>query len=160
MYQYVTNPKSRVANRKSSTAMVLVVMALVTIGSLANFAAAADAKAQPPITLAQLQGPWSVSLFGQTGCGLGTELYTFTLNAAGQGSATMVTHAQCGDFTQTSIPVTIKSLNANGSGTAGFSCGSGCGWSFVIQVAKNKQSFSLVDATDPSNYLQGVAVHQ
>jgi hypothetical protein len=50
-------------------------------------------------------------------------------------------------------------LNTKGSGTAALSCGSGCGWSFDIQAAANKQMFNLVDfANGSSNVLAGTAV--
>jgi hypothetical protein len=54
----------------------------------------------------------------------------------------------------------IISLNSNGSGTAGLTCGTGCGWTFAIQVAPDRSSFNMVDVTDPGNFLEGTAIHQ
>jgi len=55
---------------------------------------------------------------------------------------------------------TINSLIANGSGTAGLSCGADCGWTFNIQVARNREIFNLVDVVNDGNYLAGTAVRQ
>jgi hypothetical protein len=43
----------------------------------------------------------------------------------------------------------VKTLNRNGSGIAGLSCGTGCGWNFYIQVSPNRQVFNLADVPDP-----------
>jgi hypothetical protein len=42
------------------------------------------------------------------------------------------------------------------------SCGPGCGWNLIIQVAKNRQIFNVVDVDhlNPGNYLEGTAIHQ
>ena len=113
------------------------------------------------ITKADLQGNWQVSLYGQGGCGVGTALVTFNLNSSGVGTATSTAHnVGCGDNTTTGNTFTITSLSTNGSGTAGLTCGTGCGFTFKIQVAADRSSFSLVDVTDPANFQVGVAVHQ
>jgi hypothetical protein len=143
---------------------VLAVLLLVTVGSLVNLSAAADTKVQPPVLLSSLKGKWAAAIVGNTGCGLGTMYVTFTLDAFGHGNgtATIVGHGQCGDSTTSGLNFNIGSLNANGSGTAGLSCGTGCGWVLNIQVARNSQVFNLVDVspTDPNNYIAGTAIHQ
>jgi hypothetical protein len=58
------------------------------------------------------------------------------------------------------MPDEHKTLDSNGSGTAGLTCGAGCGFTFQIQVAPDRTVFNLVDVTDPNNFLEGVAIHQ
>jgi hypothetical protein len=113
------------------------------------------------INKADLSGQWVVTLYAQTGCGVGTSQVNFTLNAAGVSTAaTNKLHNSCGDSTTTGNTFTITSLNTNGSGTAGLTCGTGCGWTFNIQVSPDRSTFTLVDLTDPLNFLEGTAVHQ
>lgn len=114
------------------------------------------------INKADLAGSWQVALYAQGGCGVGTDQVNFTLSATGVSTAaTIKGHtAGCGDSTLTAQTFTITSLTATGSGTAGLTCGPGCGYTFAIQVAPDRSMFSLVDITDPSNFLQGVAIHQ
>jgi len=124
---------------------------------------ATRARATGVVSKADLQGPWQIALVsGGGGCGVGTALVNLTLNASGSSSnAVMVGHtAGCGDSTLTGQSFTITSLNSNGSGTAGLSCGAGCGFTFAIQVAPDRSTFNLVDITDPGNFLGGMAVHQ
>jgi hypothetical protein len=121
------------------------------------------AAAEPPITLAGLAGPWQMTLTGFTGCGTTTMLVTFTLDATGSGPTTTTGHTSgCGDAVSSGNPFSIQSLNPNGSGKAGLSCGTACGWGFDIQVAKNGQIFNVVDVDplNPNNYLEGTAIHQ
>src|SRR5215471_6566615 len=81
------------------------------------------------ITKSDLTGPWAMTLTGDTGCGISTSYVTFTLNSSGSGLATITSHTSgCGNPVSTGMPFTINTLNANGSGTAGLSCGTGCGW--------------------------------
>ena len=138
-------------------AMGLVLLLGVTAVSLVKLSSATGT-----ITEADLSGSWQVTLYGQGGCGVGTTLVNFTLNGAGTTSAaTEKSHSSgCGDATSTGNTFTITSLAANGSGTAGMSCGSACGYSFTIQVSPDRSMFTLVDSTDPNNFLQGIAVHQ
>jgi len=114
------------------------------------------------ISKGDLAGPWIATLVGNTGCGLGTMRVNFTLNGAGTGTATITTHAQCGDSVTSGQTFTVNTLSANGSGTAGLTCGTGCGWTFDIQVSPERSTFNLVDvsAANPNNYLAGMAVHQ
>ena len=114
------------------------------------------------VVKADLAGNWQITLYGQGGCGVGTSLVTFTLNASGAATnAVEKSHSVgCGNTSSSGNTFTIQTLNPNGSGTAGLSCGSGCGFTFSIQVAPDRSSFNLVDITDPNNFLIGVAVHQ
>jgi hypothetical protein len=146
-------------NYRPARLAVLAVLLLVTVGSLVSLSAAANAKPKALITIAQLAGPWQVSIVGNTGCGISSMMLSVTLNSSGTGTGTLTGHSGCGN---SSGPQTfsIISLNGNGSGTAGLSCGSDCAWTFAIQVAPNRQTFSVVDLTDPNQYLAGTAVKQ
>ncbi len=129
-----------------------------------------QAQAPPSITVQDLAGTWQATLIGNTGCGLTSMLVTFTLDSSGMATNASNTghvlnggNAGCLDgATSTGNTFTITLLNPNGSGTAGLSCGAGCGWNFHIQVAPDKNIFNLVDV-DPANFnnlLQGVAIRQ
>jgi hypothetical protein len=145
----------------------LIALLLVTLVAMDQPSAAADATSgvpSPAITRAQLAGPWAATIVGNTGCGLTSMYVTFTLNSAGHGNgtATIVSHSQCGDSTTSGLSFNVNSLNANGSGTGGLTCGAGCGWVLAIQVSKSAQVFNLVDVepTNPHNYIAGTAIHQ
>lgn len=116
------------------------------------------------VSKSDLAGNWQMTVIGETGCGFGTTLYTFTLNASGASSnVSAVSHtAGCGNETSSGNTFTINTLNANGSGTAGLSCGVGCGWNLNIQVAPDRSTFNLVDVSsaNPNNFIEGEAVHQ
>jgi hypothetical protein len=133
------------------TVLMLSVMALFVKPSKATIGA---------ITKADLFGNWQGTLVGFTGCGNSSELFNISMNAAGAGTGTLQTHGNCGDSSLTGQSFTILSLNANGTGTAGLSCGPGCGWLLAIQVSPDRSSMNLADVTDPGNYLVGTAVHQ
>jgi hypothetical protein len=115
------------------------------------------------IAISDLTGSWQATIYGMTGCGIGTTVASFTLNSSGV--ANNVNEAYhttgCGDGTANTNTFTILSLNPDGSGTAGLSCGSGCGWQFDIQVAPDRSTFNLVDvyALNPGNFQAGVAVN-
>jgi hypothetical protein len=136
---------------------VLVVMSLTMMFSVRPSGATVGT-----ITKADLSGPWQAALVGSSGCGTGTLLIDFTLNTSGTGSATLVGHSSgCGDTTVTGQTFNISSVNANGSGVAGVSCGVGCGFNFKIQVSPDRGTFNIVDTTDPiPNFWAGTAVHQ
>jgi hypothetical protein len=146
--------------RRPGRLLLLGLLAIAATFLTVTYTPAQDAG----LTLAKLQGPWAATIFGNTGCGLGTMYVTFTLDSTGHanGSATVQTHAQCGNGTAPGRDFNILSLNPNGSGTANLTCGAGCGWSLNIQVAKNTQMFTIVDVSpaDPNNYLAGTALHQ
>ena len=95
-------------------------------------------------------------------------LLNFTFGTNGTTStATLTTNSgrtstgQCGPSTSTQS-FTIQSLKPNGSGTAGLTCGAGCGWQFNIQVAPNLEMFNLVDvdSANPGNFVEGTAIRQ
>jgi hypothetical protein len=116
------------------------------------------------IVKADLLGAWQMTIVGQTGCGFGTTLYTFTLNASGSSSNVTGTYhtAGCGDGTSSGNMFTIQSLNADGSGTANLTCGTGCGWNLNIQVSPDRSKFNVIDVSpaNPGNFIEGVAIHQ
>jgi len=152
-----------------SVAGVLALLLATTI-TFVTSSSAQDAKAAPAITIAQLAGPWQATLIGNTGCGLVSMLVNFTLNSSGTATdATFKTHLSgpntsgCKDGTVTTGQTfTINSLNSNGSGTAGLSCGTDCGWVFQIQVARNHQVANLtdVDTANPYNTFTGTMILQ
>jgi hypothetical protein len=112
------------------------------------------------MTIAQLAGPWQISLAGNTGCGASSLDFTGSLNTSGV-AAGALTGSSTGCTSSTSPQtLTITSLGMNGSGTANLSCGSGCGWDFEIQVSPDRQRFNLVDTTNFANGLAGTAVSQ
>ncbi len=137
----------------------LVVLSLVVVVALT-----APSSATGNIVKADLSGAWQMTIIGQTGCGFGTTLYTFTLNASGSSSNVVGTYhtAGCGDGTSSGNTFTILSLNPDGSGTAGLSCGTGCGWNLNIQVSPDRSKFNVIDVSpaNPGNFIEGVAIHQ
>jgi hypothetical protein len=136
--------------------MLLAVLGLVTILSVPKLT-----KATGVIGKEDLSGAWTATLTGDTGCGISTSHVTFSLNSTGSGPATIQSHTSgCGNPISTGQVFTITSLNSNGSGTANLSCGTACGFNFDVQVSPDRATFSLVDITDPGNYLEGVAIHQ
>lgn len=119
---------------------------------------------QAAATLASFAGNWQVTVFGQTGCGIGTTVYQATIATTGQGTATGRSHtAGCGDAVITTpVSFNINSVSANGSGMGGISCGAGCGWVIKVQISRNHQIFNLIDVdpTNPNNFIEGTAVKQ
>jgi hypothetical protein len=126
--------------------------------------ASLSAEAANPALLATMAGQWTAVLSGNTGCGSSSMYVTFRLNSKGNGgnSATIVGHSTgCPDQTVTGQSFKINSIDGRGRGTAGLSCGPGCGWVFRIQVAADGQSFILTDVepTNPLNTPTGTAIH-
>jgi hypothetical protein len=136
----------------------LVVLSLVVVATPTPSSATGD------IVKADLAGRWQMTIIGQTGCGFGTTLYTFTLNASGSSSNVSGTYhtAGCGDGTSSGNTFTILPLNTDGSGTAGLGCDPGCGWNLDIQVSPDRSKFNVIDvsAANPGNFIEGVAIHQ
>jgi hypothetical protein len=136
--------------------VIFVVLSLVVTGSIVKLSRATIGT----ITKADLSGAWAATLTGDTGCGIATSHFAFTLSTAGSGSGTLQSHTSgCGNITNTQT-LTITSLSSNGAGTATLTCGTGCVFTLAIQVAPDRSVFSLVDVTDTGNFLEGVAVHQ
>jgi hypothetical protein len=152
----------RIINHHQSTAPGRV--ALVAVFSL--FALILSVKPSGAtvgtITKADLSGPWAATITGDTGCGITTLYFTFTLNTSGNGSGTVISHTSgCGDGSNT-FTFTTNTLSANGRGTANIGCGPSCGWNINIQVAPDRSVFNLVDVSpaNPGNYIEGTAIHQ
>lgn len=134
--------------------VLLSVMIVVSFCNVPSWASTGN------IVTSDLAGIWQIALRGTTGCGLSAMQANVTLNTAGNGTATLVTHGPCGDSTVTGQTFKIISMSANGRGTANLTCGTACGWNFTIQVAPNRSSFSLVDVSpeNPGNYVEGEAI--
>jgi len=137
---------------------------LVDMTNAGNFLAgvAVNNSTAGKIVTANLAGKWQLALYGQGGCGIGSSLVTFTLKAKGTSTNAAETNHSlgCGDGLSTGNTFTILSLNANGSGTAGLSCGASCGFIFNIQVSPDRSTFNVVDISDANNFLVGTAIHQ
>lgn len=146
--------------RRSARLAGMVALGLVAIVAMVRTSKASIGN----VSKSDLAGAWQMTIVGQTGCGFGTTLYTFTLNSSGSTSnATGTYHTTgCGDGTSSGNTFTIQSLNPNGSGTAGLTCGPSCGWVLSIQVAPDRSTFNVVDVSplNPGNYIEGVAIHQ
>ena len=162
MYPHQARPAWRV---------LLFVLCLVTTGFLTTLPtpiAAKDLSDDEAHDIRKLAGPWQATLiWSGSGCGPMSGLVNFILDSAGTtNSAVLVTHAGfapgCGDRTLTGQTFTIQSLNPDGSGTAGLTCGTGCGWVFRIQVARDDEIFNMVDVepTNPGNFVEGSAIRQ
>ncbi len=141
-------------------ALSVLSAALLVIGPLAPSANAED------ITIAQLKGSWQAALlWSSSGCGPASGLLNFTFGTNGTTStATLTTNGArnnsgCNPGTTTQN-FTILSLEPNGSGKAGLTCGANCGWTFNIQVTPAATAFNLVDVTDGNNYVEGTAIKQ
>ena len=144
---------------KSMRSAVLATLLVLTVTTMVTLSPAADEKARSAINVSQLAGPWQIAVVGNTGCGISSLLFTGTMNSSGVATGTLIGSSGCGQSSNTET-FTITTLAGNGSGTAGLTCGPGCGWTFNIQVSPSKQVFNLVDVTDPNNWLAGTAVKQ
>jgi hypothetical protein len=131
---------------------------LTTLALLFMLAVAMPASATGNIIKSDLMGRWRIALSGVTGCGNSSMYVIADIGSGGSGTALLETHGQCGDSTLKQQTFTVKSLSTKGAGTATLSCGSGCGWTFDIQVAPDRSKFTLVDITDGGNYLEGVGI--
>ena len=154
----LSHAQSGSLQRKPARIAWMLALALATAA-----ATAVPSYATGIIGKADLAGKWQMTVIGQTGCGFGTTLYTFTLDSTGVATnVSAVSHAQCGDSTSTGNTFTIISLHSDGSGTAGLSCGADCGWNLNIQVSPDRSTFNLIDVSpaNPGNFIEGVAVHQ
>jgi hypothetical protein len=141
--------------------MFVLSLLMIACGASPALAANRQQKLKQP-WVSKLQGTWTITLIGFTGCGQSAMLVEVTLDAHGKGSATTTYHTQCGDNKQSGLPFAVQNLKADGRGTAGLSCGTACGWEFQIQVNQDATIFNLVDVdpSNPGNFVQGVAIHQ
>ncbi len=146
-------------NLKPARLALLAALMIVTFVSVVIPATAQDGKVAPPaITLGALRGTWTAGIELNGGCGIGSKLVTFTLNAKGTGPATYTYNtAECGSASGTGT-MTITSINADGSGTAVLSIN--FVGDFNIQVSPNAQVMGMVEIVDTGNYDVGVAVKQ
>ena len=139
---------------------MMLALAFVTIVAVVRPSRASIGR----IGKSDVMGPWQMTIIGQTGCGFGTSLYTFTLDDHGSSSNVTGTYhtSGCGDGSSSGNSFVIQSMNPDGSGTANLTCGSGCGWNLNIQVSPDRSKFNVVDVSsaNPGNYIEGVAIHQ
>lgn len=148
------------ASRKSlrnKLSTIAIATVLVTLAAVIPAAAAEH----PPITVAQLAGPWFVSFSSHASCGNGTHLLIFTLNSTGTADDFADTYSTtgCGQGQHPSQTFTIETLNSGGTGTATFS-NNGNTLTFNIQVNLAGNLISLVDVTDVNQIWSGTAVKQ
>jgi len=153
------NTKQFNHNLKPARLAVLAALALITFVSAVAPVAAQDTQVRPPaITLAKLAGTWTAGIELNGGCGIGSKLVTFTLNASGTGPATYEYNtSECGAASGTGT-MTITSIKPNGSGTAVLSIN--FVGDFDIQVSPNGQVMGMVEIVDPTNFDVGVAVRE
>jgi hypothetical protein len=146
-------------NLKPARLAVLAALALITLVSAVAPGAAQDVKPQPAaITLADLAGTWTAGIELNGGCGIGSKLVTFTLDASGTGPASYhYNTSECGAASGTGT-MTITSIQPNGSGTAVLSIN--FVGDFNIQVSPNGQVMGMVEIVDTGNYDVGVAVRR
>ncbi|HEX9246222.1 MAG TPA: hypothetical protein VGA35_08670 [bacterium] len=147
--------------------VVLVVLSVVAVAfGLVNL----PTPARAATNVIALAGPWQAALlWSGSGCGPMSGLVNFTLDKTGTDTkAILRTHGPlgpapgpCGDNTSTET-FQIITLNPNGSGTAGLTCGPGCGWVFTIQVYRDHKIFNMVDVAseNPGNFVEGTAIQQ
>jgi hypothetical protein len=117
------------------------------------------------IVKANSSGAWQGTFIGHTNaCGATSMQVNFTFSAAGASTkVTEVTHsALCGDVTTTDNAFTIQTLNADGSGTAAISCGTGCTNTLTFQVSPDRSmvNFSDVAPADVGTFWGGTLIHQ
>jgi hypothetical protein len=137
---------------------VLAALALITFVSAVATGVAQDVQVRPPVTLASLAGRWTAGIELNGGCGIGSKLVTFTLDASGTGPATyQYNTSECGAASGTGT-MTITSIKPNGSGTAVLSIN--FVGDFDIQVSPNGQVMGMVEIVDPTNFDVGVAVKE
>ena len=129
-----------------------------------NYLAGAAVKREKAtaLAMADLQGDWTATFSGLTGCGVSTMLIHFTLDATGNGTQTFIAghSVGCGDNNYTGFPVYVQALNPDGSGFIAFDCGFACGFGFDFQVSRNKQLFNMSAQPVIGNFLAGVAVRK
>ena len=145
-------------NLKSARLATLAALALITFVSAIAPGAAQEVKPRSPIAVANLAGTWQVAIELNGGCGVGSKVVIFTLNASGTGPASYEANTlECGPGSGTGT-MTITSLKSDGSGTAVLSLN--FVGNFDIQVSPNGQVMNMVEVADTGNYDVGTAVKQ
>ncbi len=143
-------------NLKSARLAALAALALITFVSAVAPVEAQEVKLRPAITVASLAGTWQVAMELNGGCGVGSKVVIFTLNASGTGPASYQANtAECGPGSGTGT-MTVTSLNADGSGIGVLSLN--FVGNFDIQVSPNGQVMNMVEVSDTGNYDVGTAV--
>lgn len=139
---------------------LLIALTLLTVIATAAIPASAGG-VKPPITIANLAGPWTVVIYSNGDCGDGTHILEFTLNSSGVSGDFGDTYntSVCGKGVHHDQTFTIETLDAEGTGTATFT-NDGTPLTFSIQVNPTGNIFSLVDVTDVGSYWMGTAVKQ
>jgi hypothetical protein len=113
------------------------------------------------IVPANLSGPWQGTVFVEELDGdAGASLVTFKLNAKGSSTkVTVVNHSTEGDGGGTCTAT--ATLNADGSGTLSFSCGSDPTETFPLQVSPDRSTMGIAGVSPESeDLLTGVLIHQ
>lgn len=149
--------KALTKSLRNKLSTIAIATVLVTLAAVIPAAAGG----QPPVTIAQLAGPWFVAFSSDGACGNGTHLLIFTLNSTGSADDFADTYntTGCGQGQHSSQTFTIETLNSGGSGTATFS-NNGNTLTFDIQVNAAKNIISLVDVKDVNQIWLGTAVRQ
>ena len=100
------------------------------------------------LAVSDLQGDWTATFSGLTGCGVSTLLIHFHLDATGNGTQSLTAghSVACGDNSYTGFIVQIQALNPDGSGFIAFECGVGCGFGFDFQVSSQQAVVQHVGA--------------
>jgi hypothetical protein len=119
------------------------------------------------IALADLKGDWTVvsvgRFIGECGDTPGTWPFSsfgsVTMNATGAGTTTGTSHTGCGDFDEPASPVSILSLNADGSGTIRIGDDE---IEASIQVSPDRAIFNVVtlSAAGPDFFFAGVGIRR
>jgi hypothetical protein len=149
-----------VQRQRIPVAAALALLLLTTVASFRTVGSAQSTKAKPAFTIAQLAGPWTITLVGNTGCGINSMLFTGALNSSGVATGTLTGSSTGCAPSSTTQTFSITTLNANGSGTSNLTCGSGCGWDLSFQVSPSGGVMNLADVSpeNPDNVLAGTAV--
>jgi hypothetical protein len=151
-------------SRRSQTIATFAAAMLILAASAVPFSAAQNHTrgVQPGVVISQMAGTWYATLSGVTGCGVTTLTTTFTLDSTGNGTQTSATQhtAGCGDIDLSGQTSQLQVFNSDASGFLALGCGSGCGFGFNIQVAKNGQVFVLGAQAVSGNYLAGTAIRK
>jgi hypothetical protein len=152
------SPQTR--NLMANGSRFVRIVLLTAFSLLALLGSAAPSFATGNIVKSDLKGTWQITLRGETGCGAVGMRASITFGTAGSGTGPVEIHGQCGDSTLAGQTFNVATLGKTGEGTATLTCGAGCLWHFEIQVAPDRATFNLANASplDPGIFLEGTAV--